>query len=167
MVPAAERLAALLGVVGEELLLLRTAAWFHDIGFIERRTGHEECSTRIVAEVLPEFGYCSEQTSTIGLLIMATKLPQSPRSPLACLMADADLDALGRGDFLTTSQRLRDELAATGNPMSDAEWYQTQIDFLGEHEYWTAAAKQLRGPQKRRNMLLLDELLAACRIEER
>ncbi|NJL32951.1 MAG: HD domain-containing protein [Chloroflexaceae bacterium] len=38
---AAERFAAYEGVQGEELLLLRTAVWFHDIGYVVQRANHE------------------------------------------------------------------------------------------------------------------------------
>ena len=40
VVPAVERLAALEGVNGQNLLLLRTAAYYHDLGFVERADGH-------------------------------------------------------------------------------------------------------------------------------
>ena len=41
VVVAAERLAALEGVDDAALLLLRTAAYFHDLGFLEQRDQHE------------------------------------------------------------------------------------------------------------------------------
>ena len=37
VVPAVERLAAMEGIEGEALLLLRTAAYYHDLGFVEHR----------------------------------------------------------------------------------------------------------------------------------
>jgi uncharacterized protein len=57
VVPAAELLAALEGVEGEALLLLRTTAFYHDLGHVEQYTGHEATGVRIAAEVLPHFGY--------------------------------------------------------------------------------------------------------------
>lgn len=61
VVPAAERLAHAEGVNGEDLLLLRTAAYFHDLGFVVRREGHELAGAEIAAQVLPTFGYTPEQ----------------------------------------------------------------------------------------------------------
>src|SRR5205085_3432874 len=61
VVMAAERLAALEGVSGEALLLLRTAAYFHDLGFIEQREQHELIGARVAAEALPHFGYRPDQ----------------------------------------------------------------------------------------------------------
>ena len=56
VVPAATRLAADEGIEGNDLRNLVTAAWFHDLGFIEQRTGHEGVGARIASEVLPGFG---------------------------------------------------------------------------------------------------------------
>jgi uncharacterized protein len=158
--PAAERLAAGEGVAGEELLLLRTAAYFHDLGFIERREDHEVIGARMTAEILPRFGYGPAQIVQIVAMIMATRLPQSPQTHLQQILADADLDVLGRPNFLEVNHSLRMELAHAGMPASDAEWYRVQLHFLRGHRYWTATARALRDEQKQRNIATLEKLLA-------
>src|SRR5512146_2926732 len=90
VVPAAERLAALEGVDGEDLLLLRTAAYYHDIGFVERREDHESAGIRIIREVLPAFGYSSEQVETVCDLVATTRPPQTPHNLVEQILADAD-----------------------------------------------------------------------------
>ena len=162
VVLAAERLAALDKVRGEPLMLLRTAAYFHDLGFIERRDGHEAVGVRMAEEVLPGFGYSQPQIAAIGEMILATRLPQAPASPLATILADSDLDMLGRTDFLSFNQLLRAELAAFAPPVSDADWYRQQLGFVRSHRYWTASARRLRNLGKERNLLLLQELLAVA-----
>ena len=156
VVPAALRLAAQLGVGCKETLLVRTAACYHDIGFIERRDGHEEVSARIAAATLPHFGYSPEDVACIVGMIMATRLPQQPKNLLEQIVADADLDSLGREDFFIRNQALRDELAAYDNMMSDVVWYTGQLKFLRSHQYWTNEAASLRGPAKK---LHIDELV--------
>jgi uncharacterized protein len=163
VVPAAERLAAMEGVRGEDLLLLRTAAFYHDIGFVEQRADHEAAGVRIASLVLPRFGYRASQIEAVGAMIMATRLPQSPRTLLEQLLADADLDVLGRADFLARNRALRAELAAFGRPARDAQWYGEQLRFLRTHRYWTAAAQWLRDTQKQINCETLIRLLAECR----
>lgn len=161
--PAVERLAIAEGVVGADLLLLRTAAYFHDLGFVQRRDGHEIASTRIASTELPAFGYSAEQIDAICQMIIATRLPQAPATPLAALLADSDLDMLGRDDFLAINGLLRAELAAFGTPASDSDWYRQQLAFVREHRYWTASARAQRDAGKARNVQLLAELLAAAR----
>ena len=57
---AAEKFALLEGVTDEsDLLLLRTAVLYHDLGYVISFTDHEATSARIAAEVLPGFGYQS------------------------------------------------------------------------------------------------------------
>lgn len=160
VLPAAEHLAALVGLPTEELLLLRTAALYHDIGFTMRRNQHELAGVHIMAEALPSFGYSAEQIAQIGLLIMATRLPQTPQSLAAQILADADLDLLGRNDFMVRNQLLRAEVAAFEATPSDAAWYAAQLNFLTQHRYWTPAARRLRDAQKARNIELLQRLLA-------
>ena len=160
VVPAAERLALRAGLPGEALALLRTAALFHDLGFVERRSEHEAAGAQIAATVLPGLGYQPAQIGAIVGMIMATRLPQSPRTPLEQLLADADLDVLGRPDFLERNALLRAELAAYGAPVSDAEWYAGQLSFLRQHRYWTPMAEELRAAAKRQNIAALERILA-------
>lgn len=166
VVPAAERLAVLEGFGGEGLMLLRTAAYFHDIGFIERREGHETAGVGIVEVALPDFGYSPAQVATVGELIMATRLPQAPTSALAAILADSDLDMLGREDFLLLNKMLRAELTAFGGGVSDAEWYRRQAAFVRGHRYWTASARRLRDQGKGRNLGALEALLVAAEGEQ-
>lgn len=152
VVPAVERLAAMEGVEGEALLLLRTAAYYHDVGFIQQYDDHESASVRITSESLPHFGYTPEQIEAISRMIMATRLPQTPQNLLEEILADGDLDNLGREDFAERSQVLRDELEALGTTMSDQDWFRRQLDFMQNHRYFTDAARQLREVKKQQNI---------------
>lgn len=164
VVPAVERFAAFEGRNGESVLLLRTAAYFHDIGFIVQREEHEALGAKIAEDVLPHFGYTDEQVHLIGGMILATRMPQAPHTPLEALLADADLDVLGREDFLERNSALRRENEIfSGETVSDADWYSGQIAFLSQHCYFSEAARTLRGPQKERNIALLFGLLEQCR----
>jgi uncharacterized protein len=158
---AIERLAPMEGVTGEALMLARTAAFFHDLGFLERREGHEQAGAQIAASVLPGYGYSPAQIAQIGGMIMATQLPQSPHSLLEQLLADSDLDILGRDDFIVLNAQLRAELASFQPDPGDVAWLHGQIAFLRGHRYWTASARQLREAGKRQNIAALERMLAA------
>jgi uncharacterized protein len=161
VLPALERLTATLGITGQDLLLLSTAAWYHDLGFVERYDDHEAASAQIASNVLPQFGYTLSQIEQIVGMIMATQLPQSPTTLLEQILADADLDVLGRDDFLPLSLCLLDELRYSGLVISDTDWYHMQLAFLQDHRYWTAAAQTHRDAQKQRNIALLHRIIAA------
>lgn len=167
VVPAVERLASMSGIRGEELLLLRTAAWFHDVGFVECRRDHEQVSVQIMATTLPQFGYDATQLTCLAGMIMATRLPQTPRSLLEELLADADLDNLGTESFFQRNQDLRLELAANGEPTTSQQWYVHQLAFLQSHHYWSAAAISLRELAKQRHIALIHELLRTASGDDR
>src|SRR5688572_18918340 len=116
VLPAVERLAKLAALADEDKLLLMTAALYHDVGYIDRRYGHETRSGEIARIELPQFGYTHLQCERIASLILATHFPQSPNEDdsLAKLLCDADMDSLGRDDFFVTSERLRYELRLNG-----------------------------------------------------
>lgn len=160
VVPAAEQIAAAEGVNGEELILLRTAAYYHDLGYIEQSKDHEDISARIATENLPRFGYTPEQIKTILGMIMATKLPQCPVTLLEEILADADLSVLGKEEGLERNLDLRAEFAANGRAVTDQSWYASQINFLRKHQYFTSAAHTLRDMQKQKNIATLEKLLA-------
>jgi uncharacterized protein len=166
VLPAAEHLAMLEGVGDEATLLLRTAACYHDLGFVEQRNQHEIIGVRMAAAALPAFGYSPSQITLVEGMILATQLPQSPRTPLEQLLADADLDVLGRTNFLARNHDLRAELASCGVQFSDVAWYTGQISFLQSHHYWTAAMRELRDRQKQQNIMTLQALLIEAAANE-
>jgi uncharacterized protein len=163
VLPAVDRLAACEQVNGEDLLLLRTAALFHDLGIVVQYREHEIVSARFAAEVLPTFGYSSEQIERVRAMIMATRLPQSPRDLCERILADADLDVLGRSDFLARNQDLRDELTGLGQETSDENWYHSQLQFVQNHRYFTCAAQSEREEMKQANIHAMNHLLETAR----
>jgi uncharacterized protein len=132
----------------ETLLLLQTAALYHDLGFISTYQGHEEESCRLARVSLPNFGYTTEHIEKICGMIMTTKIPQSPTNHLERIMADADLDYLGRDDFWMISHSLYEELHEREMVTDMDSWNKIQIDFLEKHQYWTETSKQWRTPTK-------------------
>ena len=92
---------------------------------------------------------------------MATQMPQAPDSFLQELMCDADLDSLGRKDFLLTSHNLRQELMSQGIETTLSKWYKEQLEFLQTHFYFTPAAQSLRNDGKKGNIQRLELYLEA------
>jgi uncharacterized protein len=153
---AALHLAKLEGITDlMSLDLLKTAAFYHDSGFIKTYKNHEEEGCRIARETLPDFDYTPEQIAVICGMIMATKIPQSPKTHLEQILCDADLDYLGRADFESIAETLFRELR-TRNLATDMEtWNAVQIQFISAHRYWTETARQLREIRKQENLKTL------------
>ena len=166
VLPAVRRLVALMGVSPEDVRLLEIGAAYHDIGYVLQRQEHERAGAEIAAQVLPECGFVSEQVAAVQGMILATRLPQSPRTPLEEILADADLDVLGREDSFARSQALRAELASYGAPVGETDWYCRRLKFLREHHYFTSAARSLRGEGERRNIAMVEALLRSSDREE-
>ena len=156
---ASSRLAEMEGVEEEDRLLLLTAALYHDAGYLTQYTLNEPRGVAIAAAALPRFGYSTDQIMRIGQIIMATQLPQTPEDHLQQIICDADLDTLGRDDFFINSLKIHRELAVYVERLSVREWLEGQYRFLHEHQYFTRAARQLRGAQKQRHQEELYELL--------
>lgn len=145
---SAIRIARGEGVSKHDLKLLLTAALFHDSGFIKMRIGHEAESCRIARQYLPDYNYRPEEIEVICGMIMATKIPQAPKTDLEKILCDADLDYLGRNDFFILSCKLFSELCADGLIETEVEWDREQIEFMAGHHYHTATSVKLRQPKK-------------------
>ncbi len=110
--------------------LLRTAALFHDTGFIWTYTNHEERGVEFAREILPAWGYQNDEIEAISSMIMATKIPQKPMNLLEEILCDADLDYLGTNRFFTTGKTLYQELSSHNVIHDEEMWDQLQINFL-------------------------------------
>jgi len=156
------RLAGLTALDAVEAQLLAVAAAYHDIGFIHVRAEHERVSVRIARETLPAYGFSQQQIERIAGMILATRLPQSPRNRLEEILADADLDVLGRDDFFERNEQLRLEFNTVNPPMHEHAWWSAQIRFLQGHTYFTPAARALRQAGQERHIVLLEQWLRAA-----
>ena len=144
------------GIQGRAVILVKTAALYHDCGFVKNKhAGHEYEGCLIARATLPGFGFSSEDIEIICGMIMATKIPQSPTNLLEEIICDADLDYLGREDFYPIGETLFEELAAYQLISGAEAWNRLQVSFLGAHRFHTRTNKLLREPVK---MQYLEEL---------
>ena len=156
---SAERLAKLEGMKNGEISLLKTAALMHDMGFLKVYDGHEEVSIAFAGELLPQFGYSGKEIDIIQNLIRATRIPQKPLTHLEEILADSDLDYIGRDDLFLIGQRLHYEWLKYGKVSSLREWHEKQLAFLKKHHFFTPSAKKLRENKKQQNIKEIEFLL--------
>lgn len=132
----------------EQVFLLKTAALYHDTGFLRTYADHEKISCEIFLEDAGQFGFSKKQKDLIVGLIMATKVPQQPIGILQQIICDADLDYLGRDDFYKLGGNLRKEFLFFKVLANDQEWEALQLKFLANHHYHTKYSRENREPGK-------------------
>ena len=159
VINAVEEIAIAENVEGEDLMLLKTAALFHDTGFLYGAKDHEQKSCEIAQKYLLDYGYSQPQIDKIKGMIMATKIPQSPNNHLEQILADADLDYLGRDDFFTIGDKLFDELTMFGIVNSERDWNLLQEKFLENHHFFTQTAINNRNQKKQQNLEIIKSKL--------
>ena len=147
------------GCSDEEILLLKTAGLFHDVGHIIAYDNHEFYGTQIAKEMLPEFNYTTDQIDRICSLIMSTKLPPNPTNLLENIICDSDLDYLGRSDFIPVSNTLYEELKARDKMGSLNDWNKIQVKFISGHQYFTKTARSLREVNKQLQIERIQSLI--------
>lgn len=148
-----------------ETMLLKTAALFHDSGFLINNKNHEELGCGIVREVLPRYDYTEIAIQKICDMIMATKIPQSPKNNLEKIICDADLDYLGRDDFYKIGNKLFQELKTYHVLSTETDWNQLQVKFIGAHHFFTTTNRTRREPKKQQHLKALKNWLLAHEVE--
>ena len=148
-------LCAAENVSPKNTLLLKTAALLHDCGFTETYQNHEAKGCDIARETLPKFNYSKKDVEKICGMIMATKIPQSPKSHLEEIICDADLDYLGRDDFYKIGNTLYEEFMLHNVIQDEVAWNRLQVQFIGGHQYFTQTTIKRRETKKQKH---LDEL---------
>ena len=143
VIDATIKLAQTENVTGDDLIILKTAALFHDAGFIETYSGHEDISIKMAKKWLPEFDYSPEQISQITQLISVTKASSVPHNKLEEIIRDSDLYYLGTPLYTEISEKLFKELFEAGFVKDKEEWHLNQIKFLKSHKYYTESAQKL------------------------
>jgi len=141
----------------DDIKIIRVAALFHDAGFIQSPKDHEESGAQMAREMLPLFGFSTDQIEMIVKIILATRLPQSPTTQLEKIVCDADLDYLGRDDFYEIGGRLFVELKEQDMVETEREWNIMQRTFLQSHRYHTNFAQINRELSKQER---IQEILA-------
>lgn len=141
----------------DEKILLKTAALLHDVGFIKNHLNHEMLSCEFAKTHLPDFDYSAKEIAMICEMIMATKLPQTPKNKMSEILCDADLYYLGGEEYELYANQLFEEFKNTGILKTRDAWQKRQIDFMKEHRYFTKSVQEERNHKKNENTTFLEE----------
>ena len=143
VVKHSERIAKKEKLSKEDIADLKLAAWLHDIGYIWEPARHEARGAEYTTNVLSALNFPNQKINKITGMILATKIPQTPKNLLEQIICDADLDYLGREDYASISLLLLEELRLQKN-ISEKEWLNLQYSFLNKHTYHTKTANATR-----------------------
>ncbi len=140
--------------------ILKIAALFHDTGYFTTRKNHEEESVNIFHGYATELGLNEEAVKIITGCILATKIPQNPQNLFEMVVCDADLDYLGREDFIEIGETLYTELTNCGELTDRNAWNQLQYNFLSNLRFHTRYSQKRRQPQLEQNLLTIKRLIS-------
>jgi putative nucleotidyltransferase with HDIG domain len=145
----AEVIATYCNLNGEELNLLRMAALFHDVGYVDSYDDHESYSAKRAREYL-EIRMDDEQSiSQIERAILSTKIPQSPEDKISKMLCDADLMNLTFDDYFEQIDLMRMEWEQVGNTkISRQQVYINTLEFFQSHQYHSRYGKEILQPKK-------------------
>ncbi|MFP4470676.1 MAG: HD domain-containing protein [Bacteroidales bacterium] len=91
VVDAARLIAGKCMVNDRDMEMLLVSAWFHDVGYLERKVNHEDISKKYAREFLERHSMQPEYISQVERCIEATRVPQNPQDKLSSILCDADL----------------------------------------------------------------------------
>ncbi|MGL4583443.1 MAG: Pycsar system effector family protein [Flavobacterium sp.] len=135
--------------------LLRYAAWFHDVGYINSWEEHEERGAQMAQTFLLDNGVDHDDVLLVMQLIRATKLDYIPENDLECIIKDADFAHFSDDNYVETSNLLKKEIEhLCAKNFSRLEWLEQNSDImLYKHRYYTAYTQQNWQPNKQKNLL--------------
>jgi predicted metal-dependent HD superfamily phosphohydrolase len=153
VVSAAEEIGSHIDLTEDEMESALIAAWLHDVGYLNGKGDHEKNAAEKAGELLTSWGASHKKILEVAEAILATKVPQQPRSLISKVVCDADLYHLATEECTEQSEKLREEWQLAENKsMSDEEWLRHNLAFLENHRYHTAYGQTVLQDGKKRNI---------------
>lgn len=146
----------------DELNIVKLSAIFHDVGYIDVYTGHEEASAKYARDFLSEKHVAPLVIKQVENAIRSTKVPQLPKDRISEILCDADLMYLANKDtYFTEAELLRQEWHETGDSkMSNYEFYKTSLEFFNSHQFKSAYGKNILQPKKEYNAKIIRDRIS-------
>ena len=142
--------------------LLILAAWFHDLGYLIDYENHEQKSAAVAKEFLSGQGLDEADIQLISAAIMATKFPQTPESPVAKALCDADMMHLTSINFFDLGEKLRQEWKMTAfRKLKKKVFYEHSLFLLKEHRFFTNYGIEVLEMEKEKNLKVLEKILSS------
>ncbi len=142
------------GLETSDLLLLKIAGWFHDVGYLYGYDEHEDRGMVIAIDYLQNKSVNSAAINLVKACIEATKMSLTPRNQLEKIIKDADIGYGVTERFFQTGTLLRQEWeACLALFYSNKEWELLQYNFLQHVQFYTDVAKKEYEPILQKNII--------------
>ena len=143
----------------EKLFIIRTSAWFHDIGYLlSGPKEHEREAVRLMEEFIPRIISKPTLTEDIAGCIMATKRSAHPESLTEKIICDADTYHFGTPEFKKTDPLVKKEVELWLGAVQ-TEWISHSIKMLRNHQFYTTYCQERLDEGKKLNIQYLQSLL--------
>jgi len=137
----------------KDFFIVTTGAWFHDTGYFEDPSNHEQKSAELAVEFLKEKQVSADIRDAVMQVILSTKMPQRPTNKLENILCDGDLFHLGTPDFSNKRKLMHKEMEVLTNiKIGKNEWRKKDIEFLESQHYHTDYCALLLNDQKAINV---------------
>lgn len=151
----------------KESLILYTAAWFHDTGYLfTEPENHEEYSCQVMKKFMHGETDDEELVDEICACIMATKMPCQPKNLLEQIICDADSYHLGTKDFKISNKKYFEELKKRNPELTSLEFKKEGVALLKKHHFHTSYCKELLNKKKQDNLKKLEKKLKKAEKKE-
>ena len=145
----AETIGRFCKVNEEDLNLLRVAALFHDVGYVDAYDDHEIYSAKRAVDFLKEKNINENAINQVERAILATKTPQNPQDKISRILCDADLMNLTFDDYFEQVDLMREEWEKVGKAkLNSHQFYLNTLEFFRNHEYHSKYGKTILQPKK-------------------
>ncbi|MCR8561152.1 phosphohydrolase [Mucilaginibacter sp. BJC16-A38] len=153
VVAAAIQIANHYQLSDDDFFIVLGAVWFHDLGYMVDVANHEEKGADLAVAFFGERGVDKKHIDLMVNCILATKMPQSPKTLLEEIVCDADVFHLGTDDFKEKDKLLLKEINLLYDAnLSKQQWREKSIKFLEGQSFHTDYCKLLLNDTKEKNL---------------
>lgn len=152
----------------EEMNILLTSAWFHDIGYTNKYQEHEEESIAIATKFLKLKKVDKDIIDLVAECILATTLPQKPANKIAEVLCDADMMHLGMENYFELAEKLRQELKKSDiRRLKKLEFEKESAIVFKGHSFFTNYCRGEIMKTKEKNFELLKDSISKRKTKKK
>jgi predicted metal-dependent HD superfamily phosphohydrolase len=154
VVKRSQEIAAHYELTEKDLAVLSIAGWFHDTGHLFVEPAMHEIKSNELMKKFFEL-QATETADMIPLIencVLATRVPQAPKTLPEQIICDADTYHLGTKDFKSLNKQLKKEYISRKLVPTDINWNKQTLEFLEAHRYFTPYCKELLEEGKQKNL---------------